>query len=107
MDDDGDGEISYDEFCRHSEIPELQAFVSSMDIDITDAKHFFRIVSCGGKRHVDIQAFVDGCIKMKGMARSMDLLNLLYQHKAASHEQKAFLRNLAKEVTRIEDEVGR
>merc|ERR1719456_1700877 len=36
IDDDGDGEISYDEFCRHTESPELQAFASSMDIDVSD-----------------------------------------------------------------------
>jgi len=101
IDDNGDGEISYEEFCKHSESPELLAFVSSMEIDIADARHFFRVLSCGGKRPVDIQAFVDGCIKLKGMARSLDLMDLVYQHKTTALELKTFLGNLREEISSL------
>jgi hypothetical protein len=101
IDEDNSGEITYKEFCLVLENPILQAFVGSMDIEIDDAKHFFRILSKGGKRSVDVQTFVDGCIKMKGMARSMDLLDLLYQHHSSSSENKEAFCYVLSELDRI------
>jgi hypothetical protein len=101
IDDDGDGEITLDEFLKHTESPELLAFVSSMDIDIAGARHFFRVLSCDGRVSVDIQTFVDGCMKLKGSARSLDLLDLLYQHKASALEINSALKVLQADVSRL------
>lgn len=86
MDDNQDGQISYEEFCHHVNNPEMRAFATSMEIDVLDAKQFFCILSDNGRRCVDVETFVVGCIKLKGAARSMDLMDLVYQHRAAHSE---------------------
>jgi len=92
MDDDGDGIISFKEFCKHLENPVMRAFVSSLDIDIGDAKNFFQVLSSHGSRPVDLQAFVAGCIRLKGAARSLDLMDLMYQHAQSSRDQQTFFK---------------
>merc|ERR1712146_774902 len=56
--------------------PALLAFAASLDLEVNDLERFFYILSAEGKRRVDLEAFVVGCIKMRGTARSMDLFDL-------------------------------
>lgn len=109
MDDDNDGEVTLDEFCRNAASPALQAFVASLEIDMSDAKYFFRVLSNNGKNPVDIHAFVDGCIKMQGKAKSADLLHLLFHHRASVFEHGAFLQHIKEEIgilRGIKEEIG-
>jgi len=88
MDIDGDGEVTYDEFCSQLYCPRMQAFCSSLDMEITDAKKFFEVLSDSGKRSVDIATFVVGCIKLRGPAKSIDLADLASSNKRAHKEQR-------------------
>lgn len=89
MDDDQDGEISFEEFSRHVNTPEMRAFARSLEIDVLDAKQFFCILSDHGRRSVDVETFVVGCIKLKGAARSMDLMDLVYAFRDADNAARA------------------
>merc|ERR1719453_880665 len=66
IDYDGDGTITYNEFMNHADCPLMHAFANSLEIDLTDAKQFFSVLSNKGLRQVDIETFVVGCIKLKG-----------------------------------------
>merc|ERR550525_1930349 len=90
MDENADGQISLDEFNRHVDHPEVIAFANALEIDALDAKLFFQVLSNNGKRSIDLETFVVGCIKLKGAAKSMDLLNLFYSHRQAVERQAAF-----------------
>jgi len=90
MDDNDDGSITYDEFCTHINDPEVRAFASSLDIEVIDAKQFFLILSNHGTRPIDLETFVVGCIKLRGVAKSMDLMDLMFAHKRAVIEHKQF-----------------
>lgn len=76
IDDNGDGTISYQEFCRHVQDPKLHAFATSLEIEIRDAQEFFGIMSHQGAHPVDVHTFVVGCIKLRGQAKSVDLFGL-------------------------------
>lgn len=54
----------------------MVAFASAMDIEAVDFCHFFNILSMGGKTALDLETFVDGCIRMRGQARSMDVFEI-------------------------------
>merc|ERR1712050_69807 len=81
---DGSGDISEDEFCRHLKDPEMVAFASSLEIEVVDVAQFFNIISGNGKYPVDVETFVVGCIKLKGLAKSIDLLGLIHLQKKAT-----------------------
>jgi len=107
-----DGEITYTEFCENLYNPRMQAFASSLEIDISDARQFFLVLSDRGKRPVDLETFVVGCIKLRGAAKSVDLMDLSFDHKRAQRksfihlnkmasDQRAFERSLNDKVANI------
>jgi len=71
------GELTYKEFRQNLKDPQLLAFASTLDVELLDLEQFFMILSAQGKRPVDLETFVVGCIKLKGMAKAMDMMDVL------------------------------
>merc|ERR1719367_1319442 len=69
MDENSDGLISLDEFVRHMDHPEVIAFANALEIDATDARLFFQVLSNEGQQSIDLETFVVGCMKLKGAAK--------------------------------------
>ncbi len=53
--------------------PEMLAFTAELELEAPDVKQFFNVLAAGGKRTVDLEAFVVGCIKLRGNAKSIDM----------------------------------
>ena len=70
LDKNHSGEISYDQFCARMDSPHMQAFAASLQIDVADASKFFLDISDRGRRNVDMETFVVGCIKLKGAVKN-------------------------------------
>jgi len=53
-------------------------------------QQFFNLLSSNGNKPVDLETFVVGCIKLKGAAKSMDLMDLVYMTRetAAQHREE-------------------
>jgi len=79
----------------------MYAFAKSLDIDIADAKQLFQILSNNGWRSVDIDSFVVGCIRLKGAAKSMDLMDLMRSHKRSITTQQEHFRSCKGSLNRI------
>lgn len=101
LDTTGAGRIGYDEFCRQLSHPEMLAFAANLEIDAMDVEEFFRVLSSGGKFLVDIDTFVIGCIKLKGFAKSMDLLDLIHLSRKRADDEDEFQAFCKKELTEV------
>jgi len=60
-------------FKNNIEDPHLLAFASSLGITVSDTEHFFHLLTDGGAEELDIETFVQGCIRIKGYALSIDV----------------------------------
>merc|ERR1712060_326211 len=98
IDENGDGMITYDQFARSANDPDVLAFAESLEIELFDLKQFFNVLSANNKRPVNLENFVIGCIKLKGMAKSMDLMDLMYAQKQATEEQRRQAQHLEQYV---------
>merc|ERR1712216_152850 len=65
----------------HLQHPAMMTFAECLEIDIMDLETFFPILSARGSKAVDLETFVEGCIKLRGQARSMDVMDLLIKAK--------------------------
>jgi len=83
MDQDGSGDISQQEFRTYANDPHMLAFASSLELQVSDIAQFYNMLSCRGKYKVDEETFVEGCLKLKGTARSLDLQGLIASQKRA------------------------
>eukprot|EP00927_Polykrikos_kofoidii_P085978 TRINITY_DN9495_c0_g1_i3.p1 TRINITY_DN9495_c0_g1~~TRINITY_DN9495_c0_g1_i3.p1 ORF type:complete len:670 (-),score=92.93 TRINITY_DN9495_c0_g1_i3:156-2096(-) len=90
LDVDGSGEVTYEQFEKHMSHPHMMAFAESLEIDASDVKQFFDVISQNGESAVNMHNFVEGCIKLRGSARSMDVIALTLMHKQAVSEQRRF-----------------
>jgi len=97
MDQDESGDISEEEFRKHADDPEMLAFASSLELDVSDIAQFYSVLSCRGKYPVDMDTFVVGCLKLKGSARSLDLMGLI----ATEARSSRIIDNVADSCDRI------
>merc|ERR1712110_97822 len=77
----GDGAISLAEFEMHLRDPHMQALLQTFDIENADAWTLFKLLDTDGGGAVDVTEFVDGCIRLKGQAKSIQMAQLMYHHK--------------------------
>lgn len=86
------GLISHEDFLTHMSDPRMAGFAASLELDDAHLEQMFTILSHGGEQGVDLETFVMGCIKLKGNAKSVDVLDILQTLKAlervANRQQK-------------------
>ena len=56
----------------------MQAFLSGLDIDITDARIVFTLLDVDGSGGLTVEEFVDGALKLKGPAKGIDMLSMMF-----------------------------
>lgn len=76
---DGRGYITQVDFKAMMRDPRMDRFAAELDIDSLDLSNFFDRLSAHGQQAVEVDRFVEGCIRMCGQARSMDMNELLTQ----------------------------
>lgn len=88
MDADQSGLISKDEFIRHIDDPQVQAYFASLELDSCDALNLFKLLESddGCEEGIDIEDFVMGCLRLKGQAKSIDMARLMYESKLLSKD---------------------
>lgn len=91
MNPDDKGQVTQEEFKAHLKDPEMRAFASVLGIEATDLDQFFNILSGEGTRSVDLETFVVGAIKLKGMARSLDVVDMVIAQRRGQYELRGFM----------------
>lgn len=81
LDTSCDGCISLSEFESHLKNEQMQAMLQTFEIDNADAWTLFKLLDTDGGGSVDIDEFVDGCIRLKGSAKSIQMAQIMYHHK--------------------------
>jgi len=78
-DTDNSGQLSWKEFKEHLENDRVKAYFQTLDLDIRKAHTLFKLLDRNDNGEVGIEEFLDGCLRLKGHARSLDLNLVVYQ----------------------------
>lgn len=81
IDKDASGSISIQEFEAHLGDPTVKDYFALLELDTTDAWTLFKLLDIDESNHIDVEEFVEGCLRLKGNARSIDLAKLRYDQK--------------------------
>lgn len=65
--------VNFSEFESHINDPSVQAYLALMELNSADAWGLFQLLGNDETNSVDVEDFVDGCLRLKGGARSIDL----------------------------------
>merc|ERR1711920_266120 len=78
-DTDQSGQLSWDEFRTHLEDDHVKAYFQTLDLDIRKAHVLFDLLDTDKNGEVGIDEFLDGCLRLKGQAKALDLNLVIYQ----------------------------
>jgi len=79
-DADDSGTLSWEEFESHLSDERVKAYFKSLELDTSEARALFILLDVEENNEVVIDKFVDGCMRMRGDAKSIDVNMLLYEN---------------------------
>merc|ERR1712060_948924 len=71
------GMVSWEEFEDKLDDKYMQEFFMAIDVDLREAKTVFRLIDVDGSGSLDLEEFMNGCLRLRGPARALDLTMLL------------------------------
>ncbi|CAJ1441097.1 unnamed protein product [Effrenium voratum] len=92
LDTDGNGSIHLEEIRIMLQDPTLAAYFAVLGFDEVNAHQIFHLLDDDESGEVSIQEFLDGCAKLKGAARSIDVHAIMHQCRAL-HRELNFVAN--------------
>jgi len=88
---DKSGTLSWEEFESHLRNDKVKAYFSSMELDVSQAHDLFELLDADGSDQVTIDEFLEGCMRLKGVARSTELNMLVHMCKKVFKEMMGFM----------------
>mmetsp|Transcript_15531 Transcript_15531/g.35547 ORF Transcript_15531/g.35547 Transcript_15531/m.35547 type:complete len:892 (-) Transcript_15531:183-2858(-) len=82
-DTSADGEITLGEFEEHLQDEKMVAFLKALELDIEDSWTLFKLLDQDNGGTVSVDEFVEGCLKLKGHAKSMQVHQMMYESRFA------------------------
>eukprot|EP00931_Biecheleriopsis_adriatica_P057232 TRINITY_DN33948_c0_g1_i1.p1 TRINITY_DN33948_c0_g1~~TRINITY_DN33948_c0_g1_i1.p1 ORF type:complete len:598 (-),score=86.47 TRINITY_DN33948_c0_g1_i1:23-1780(-) len=79
-DTDSDGSITLTELEQQMKHPWVKAYFAGLDIDIREASIIFTLTDTDGNGYLSVDEFVTSVLKMKGSAKSVDILAMMFDH---------------------------
>jgi hypothetical protein len=91
-DTEGSGQITEKEMDGILQSPELVAYFNAIGVDTTEAMGLFQLLDDDCSGTVSIDEFVTGFLRLKGTAKAVDMVTLMYENRKISKLIKAILR---------------
>jgi len=101
-DADCSGAMSLTEFQAHLNNPWVRAYFSGLEIDPSDAVSIFTLIAREGHDEVKIDEFIAGMMKLKGHAKSVDVLTLMYDQARQTAQLNKFMNYVEEQLIKIQ-----
>eukprot|EP00933_Yihiella_yeosuensis_P017881 TRINITY_DN14867_c0_g2_i1.p1 TRINITY_DN14867_c0_g2~~TRINITY_DN14867_c0_g2_i1.p1 ORF type:complete len:522 (+),score=93.66 TRINITY_DN14867_c0_g2_i1:212-1777(+) len=88
-DTDGSGSLDLEEYMAAIENPEVQWRLKMLDLPLEETMMLFQKVDGDGQQELSYQDFIQGCLKLKGVAQSKDMLSVMSQADALAVKMDA------------------
>jgi len=94
LDQDNSGKVSLAEFSEvlSNDEESIKTYFEALDISMETAWQLFRLLDADGSNQVDLAAFVDGCLRLRGTAKSLDIHMLIHEGRFTNGKVNSLLK---------------
>jgi hypothetical protein len=96
-DTSGDGKITWDEFIHFFGDPTIKSYMATLELDMAESQSLFHMLD-DGDGQVTAHEFVQGALRLKGTARSQDVVSMMHDF----NRQSGLLVETLSKLSRIE-----
>merc|ERR1719382_717460 len=100
-DKDQDDTLSWEEFHEYLQDSEVATFFGALGLDVSVARALFVLLDVDDSNAVNIDEFVQGCLRLKGNARSIDVNMLLYENEKLHHQLIEFMETMDHKLAQL------
>eukprot|EP00929_Paragymnodinium_shiwhaense_P008112 TRINITY_DN112044_c0_g1_i1.p1 TRINITY_DN112044_c0_g1~~TRINITY_DN112044_c0_g1_i1.p1 ORF type:complete len:598 (-),score=105.92 TRINITY_DN112044_c0_g1_i1:154-1947(-) len=76
LDDDAPEELTWEDFEKKVSARAMQEYFRQINVEASEARHLFELLDADGGGTVDSKEIVDGCLRLRGPARALDLMTV-------------------------------
>lgn len=102
-DKDESGFLDWAEFEAHLQNEHVQAYFQSLDLDIQQAHILFELLDVDGNNQISCDEFLDGCFRLRGQARALDVNMMLMYVQKLFDKLHSFMQHQDEEKQRMQD----
>eukprot|EP00435_Cladocopium_sp_Y103_P021893 s1939_g5.t1 len=103
--DDTTGIITFKMLEDKMNSPEVRAYFEVLGLDVWDAWSFFKLLDLDQRGDVELEAFLMGCLRLRGQAKSIDLCKVIHDQAWLLKQQSQFHVNCEREFKKLRSEV--
>lgn len=107
VDDDNSEEISKQEFYRHMQSGGMDSYLQAVELPRSAAATLFEILDNDKSNSINVNEFVEGCLRLRGLPRAADVAQLLMEFRKNSQRQKDWFTALTRILEKLRQEVRR
>lgn len=102
-DKDGNGSITLEELQNQIKHPWVKAYFAGLDIDPREASIIFSLLDTDGSGELTMDEFITGILKMKGSAKGVDVLAIMFDHQRLALSFNALCSYLEDQLSEIKE----
>lgn len=102
-DKDQSGTLTWDEFRTYMKDRKVKAYFQTMDLDVSQAHVLFELLDTDGGGGVELQEFLEGCMRLKGNAKSIDLNQLILLNRKLQDQLCDFMCDYDERFSNLEE----
>jgi len=106
VDTDCSGEITVEELEQLLTDKSLQANFEALGIDTQDAWTLFKLFDKDRTNSIEVDEFIEGCIRLKGSAKGIDVAKLADDHRFMMKRQLVFMRSVQDQLGLLKGSMG-
>lgn len=103
LDTNRSGTISLQEFEEFVQRDAVRAHFSVLELDVSKAAQVFRLLDTDGSNAIEIDEFVVGCMRLKGLAKGIDMEGLMLESKRMMRRLSSHQKWARRQLARMEE----
>jgi len=101
MDVDESGDLTLCELEKILTNRQLQAYFEAMGLDVDDAWALFKLMDKDKTNTIDIEEFVEACMRLRGFAKGIDIARLAQDNRAMIKKLMGFTNTVVEELKKM------